>query len=146
MKRPLLAGAGSMAGALLFLLILLCPFAEETAAAAGSGSCVFASSSSSTVGYNPASTATPLSSSSGSDSGSPVLNASGAGSSEPSEFSPDIPGAVDMDNAWRLGGLVEQAGLAEGKQQDKMASSYAYTRLPTALHEAEELQSLQLDI
>ncbi|CAO2178034.1 unnamed protein product [Urochloa humidicola] len=66
-----------------------------------SGSCVFASSSSSTVGYNPASTATPLSSSSGSDSGSPVLNASGSGSKEPSEFSPDIPGAVDVDNAWR---------------------------------------------
>ena len=32
------------------------------------------------------------------------------------------------------------------EQQDKMASSYAYTRLPTALHEAEELHSLQLDI
>ncbi|OEL23629.1 hypothetical protein BAE44_0015355, partial [Dichanthelium oligosanthes] len=63
-----------------------------------SGSCVFASSPSSTVGYNPASTTIPLSSSSGSDSGSPVLNASGSGSSE---FSPDIPGAVDTDNAWR---------------------------------------------
>ncbi|KAG2592110.1 hypothetical protein PVAP13_5NG526286, partial [Panicum virgatum] len=66
-----------------------------------SGSCVFASSLRYVPGYNPASTATPLASSSGSDSGSPVLNASGAGSSEPSEFSPDIPGAVDLDNAWR---------------------------------------------
>ncbi|CAL4947161.1 unnamed protein product [Urochloa decumbens] len=66
-----------------------------------SGSCVFASSSSSNVGYNPASTTTPLPSSSGSDSGSPVLNASGSGSKEPSEFVPDIPGAVDMDSAWR---------------------------------------------
>nr|CAB3478481.1 unnamed protein product [Digitaria exilis] len=66
-----------------------------------SGSCVFASSSSSTVGYNPASTAAPFSSSTGSDSGAPVLNASGSGYKEPSEFGPEIPGAVDMDSAWR---------------------------------------------
>ncbi|PWZ40346.1 Glucan endo-1,3-beta-glucosidase 1 [Zea mays] len=70
-----------------------------------SGSCVFASSlpssSSSTVGYDPASTATPLSPSSGSDSGAPVLNASGAGSSESSDFGFDIPGAVNLGSGWR---------------------------------------------
>ncbi|KAL6905802.1 hypothetical protein ACP4OV_003403 [Aristida adscensionis] len=76
-----------------------------------SGSCVFASSSSSTVVYNPAATATPTSSSSGSsatsgsgsgsDSGSPVLNASGSGLSGPSDFGSDIPGAANTVNGWR---------------------------------------------
>ncbi|KAL6618797.1 hypothetical protein ACP70R_033936 [Stipagrostis hirtigluma subsp. patula] len=76
-----------------------------------SGSCVFASSlSSSTVGYNPLPTATPTSpssgspvtsgSASGSDSGSPVLNASGSGLSGPSDFGSDISGAADMGNSW----------------------------------------------
>ncbi|KAG0528696.1 hypothetical protein BDA96_05G034300 [Sorghum bicolor] len=69
-----------------------------------SGSCVFASSSpssSSTAGYDPASTTNPLSSSPGSDSGAPVLNASGAGSSESSDFGFDIPGAVNLGSGWR---------------------------------------------
>ncbi|KAJ1264635.1 hypothetical protein BS78_08G014900 [Paspalum vaginatum] len=80
------------------------------------GSCVFASSSpqssSSTAGYSPASASNPLSSPSGSDSGSPFLSSSGSGPSEPSEFGPDIPGAVNVGKGWRSISLSHWAALA----------------------------------
>ncbi|KAK3139225.1 hypothetical protein QOZ80_5AG0379830 [Eleusine coracana subsp. coracana] len=77
-----------------------------------SGSCVYASSSSSsTVGYNPASTSnTPSTSSSSSpvigasdsDSGLPVLNASGSGFSQPLEFGSDISEAASKWSGWSM--------------------------------------------
>ncbi|WVZ88216.1 hypothetical protein U9M48_034760 [Paspalum notatum var. saurae] len=80
------------------------------------GSCVFASSSppssSSTAGYSPASASNPFSSPSGSDSGSPFLSSSGSGSSVPSEFGPDIPGAVNVGKGWRSISLSHWAALA----------------------------------